>query len=105
MPKTTGKTISLIEILPPQTSYEDEDEENFLDIPTRAIATRISEIPVEVLSKGLFKFVDALGDILKDLPNECGTYKIDELTFDLSVTGTGEVSSRRWSKSGFRVLE
>lgn len=56
------------------------------------IVARSTEIATEKLSENLAGFVETLSAVLETLPESCGPYDVDELTFSLSLDGAGKIS-------------
>lgn len=69
---------------------EKEPESMFLS-PTRMIA-KYSDLGYEKLKESLSDFVNRLADIVETLPKSHGDYEVDNLTFSLSINGSGKIS-------------
>ena len=50
------------------------------------------DISAENVSKNLSQFLNSLRSVISDLPDSCGPYDIDELSFSLSIDGSGKIS-------------
>jgi hypothetical protein len=65
------------------------------------IAVKSSTFAVKTLSANLRDFVDVLGKVVESLPDKCGSYNIDTLTFSLSIDGSGKISLIGEMSAGF----
>jgi hypothetical protein len=63
-----------------------------VDLTTERAMVVAADIAVETLGDSLADFVKDLERIVEKLPDTCGAYNLDSLTFSLSVNGSGKIS-------------
>lgn len=56
------------------------------------VGKKVSLISTDRLGEDLSDFVKVLGNIVEKLPDSCGNYSLDTLTFSLSVDSSGKIS-------------
>lgn len=66
------------------------------------VVASVTGISPASLSAQLNKFMKALEEIVNSLPDTCGQYEVEELTFALSIDGSGSVSLVGQLSSGVR---
>ncbi len=87
MPKKDIERISIL------TSSVQGEGETFSMFPsTPQIVAKVRQVAIEKLEENLADFVTLLGKVVQTLPESCGGYSIDALTFSLSVDGSGKIS-------------
>lgn len=84
------KNVELISILTIQ-SQDVTEERAMFPSPTRILA-RSTEVAAETFRDSLSGFVKMLGTVVQGVPELCGGYRVDTLTFSLDVNGSGKIS-------------
>lgn len=79
------KKISII------TYQSEKGSESMFPFPTGMIS-KYSELGYEKLKENLSDFVNMLGEIVEALPDSHGDYEVDNITFALSINGSGKIS-------------
>lgn len=85
MSKENTKKISILTFQTPT------GPESMFPSPTKIIAKH-SEVEYEKLKEGLSGLVKKLIDIVESLPRHREDYEVDNLTFALSISGSGKIS-------------
>ena len=87
MTKENLKEISII------TSNIQEDEETFTMFPTPVKAVvKSTKLAVKKFRENLTEFLGLLSEAIEDLPDACGGYQVDSLTFSINVNAAGKIS-------------
>ena len=59
--------------------------------PTKGI-TKVSQITAKKLSENLSDLINSLQETMNTIPESCGPYSLDELTFSLAIDSSGKIS-------------
>jgi hypothetical protein len=87
MSRENPKQISVLTV-------QTEDESQTLSVfpsPSKMLA-KSSQVAIDTLAENLTAFVNALGEIVDTVPESCGKYNVDNMSFSLSVDGEGRIS-------------
>lgn len=96
MSKRNTNMISIITI---HSQGEDEGLAMFPS-PSKIIA-KSTQVIADRLGENLSAFVRILGEAIEKLPQSCGGYSVDTLTFSLSIDSSGKISLVGELSAGF----
>jgi len=92
MNRTEFDTISLVVLDSQAAEAPAPDQRHAMLSAFHRVSTKSVEVGIDTLSASISAIVERLGRIVDALPENCGHYTIDELTFSLNVNGNGKVS-------------
>jgi hypothetical protein len=58
----------------------------------KSVFVHRTEIKADVLAARLKEFLDTMNNVMKDVPENLGTYKVDAMTLSVEVSAKGTVS-------------
>ena len=100
MKKQNTNAISIL------TAPSIEEDETLAMFPTpRKLMAKHTQVATDKFAEGLSGFIKTLEKVIQALPESCGGYNVDTLTFSLSVNASGKISlivgiehgiKRRW---------
>lgn len=97
---TTNETISILTHVHEEATGTDPSKRSMFPKPS-ANLLEYAEIPAEQLANNLEKFMNSLQTVVKKIPSTVGDYDVDEITFSLSINGSGKVSLVAELAAGF----